>query len=71
MLNIAPEAKTLVQTIVTYSRYGVVEPHIIARLHPEHSEHHIAFVLEQLAQQPFPDLQQLTKTTRNTVYKHS
>lgn len=63
MLTVTPKAKALVQTIVTYSRYGVVDPHIIAKLHPEHSEHHIAFVLEQLAQAPLPDLQQLVKNS--------
>lgn len=61
MLIIAPEAQPLVQTIITYSRYGVVEPHLIAAQHPEHSEHHIAFVLEQLAQLPLADLIVLTK----------
>lgn len=67
MLTIAPEAQKLVQTIATYSRYGAVKPHIIAAQHPEYSEHHIAFVLEQLAQAPFADLQHLIKNTNGCI----
>lgn len=64
MLTVKEDAKELIETIITHSRYGVVDPRIIASQYPEHTEHHIAFVLEQIAQTPFPDLLQLVKNNQ-------
>ncbi len=63
MLNIKPEAERLVQRIILHSRYGHVEPSVIASEMPQYSEVHIAFVIEQLSQLPYPDLTRLIKVS--------
>lgn len=59
MLCIKPEAQELLQAILTHSRQGEPNPKIIAQEFTQYSEHHVAFVLEQIAQLPFPDITQL------------
>ncbi|MCY9855421.1 hypothetical protein [Vibrio mediterranei] len=61
MLPIKPEAKSLVRLIVTHSRFGDIDPKAIANQMPQYSPAYVAFVIEQLAQSPYPDLMQLIK----------
>ncbi len=61
MLAIKPEAKSLVSLIIKHSRQGDIDPVAISSALPEHSTHHVAFVIEQLSQLPYPDLTQLIR----------
>ncbi|MBY7810634.1 hypothetical protein KW448_03025 [Vibrio fluvialis] len=56
MLMIKPEHKPLVSLIIEQSRQGNIDPVSISQMMPEHSAHHVAFVIEQLSQLPYPDL---------------
>ncbi len=59
MLTIKPEHKALVSLIIEQSRQGNVNPDSISQMIPEHSAYHVAFVIEQLSQLPYPDLTRL------------
>lgn len=59
MLTIKPEHRTLVCLIIEQSRQGNVDPVSVSQMMPEHSAHHVAFVIEQLSQLPYPDLTRL------------
>ncbi|WGW01540.1 hypothetical protein QF117_12205 [Vibrio sp. YMD68] len=61
MLDVKPEAKPLVNLIIEHSRKGDVDPEAIALALPKYSAHHVALVIEQLAQLPYPDLTQLIR----------
>ncbi len=61
MLQVKPEAKPLVSLIIKHSRQGVVDPVVLSQTLPEYSVHHVAFVIEQLSQLPYPDLTQLIR----------
>ena len=61
MLTIKPEHKTLVSLIIEHSKQGHVDPISVSQMLPEYSVHHVAFVIEQLSQLPYPDLTQLIR----------
>lgn len=61
MLPVKTDAQQLVLLIVGHARQGVPDPYIIAEALPDYSIHHVAFVIEQLAQLPYPDLSQLIR----------
>ncbi len=61
MLTIKPEHKMLVDLIIKQSRQGDIDPASVSQMMPEHSVHHVAFVIEQLSQLPYPDLTQLIR----------
>ena len=59
MLTIKSEHKTLVSLIIEQSQQGNVDPVSVSQIMPEHSAYHVAFVIEQLSQLPYPDLTRL------------
>ncbi|MEZ8650487.1 hypothetical protein AB6D92_16030 [Vibrio splendidus] len=61
MLTIKPQCKPLVSLIIKQSKQGHVDPISVSQMLPEHSVHHVAFVIEQLSQLPYPDLTQLIR----------
>ncbi len=61
MLQVKQGAKPLVRLIIDHARQGDVDPLIVSTLMPEYSVHHVAFVIEQLSQLPYPDLTHLIK----------